>query len=194
MIEISGYDSLNSAGCRCAEAMCSVSRADHCSAFQSESPSALLSEIGNPFSWTRFLASRRGDLEEDKLLPLGMRADQDTIRILINVTFWRYLAFFNISNQFEFYAPLGSHFTGSLRNLTTDILLIKIDVNTHIYYYFFNHFIFLVLNCCLDKDIQFNFRKTWTYQLSFKPTKARLEYESNGFLKLIIYRLYDIDK
>ena len=25
--------------------------------FQSESPSALLSEIGNPFSWTRFLAS-----------------------------------------------------------------------------------------------------------------------------------------
>lgn len=39
--------------------------------FQSESPSALLSEIGNPFSWTRFLASsQRGDREDDTLLPL----------------------------------------------------------------------------------------------------------------------------
>lgn len=39
--------------------------------FQSESPSALLSEIGNPLSWTRFLASsQRGDGEDDTLLPL----------------------------------------------------------------------------------------------------------------------------
>lgn len=38
--------------------------------FQSESPSALLSEIGNPFSWTRFLASRRRDRKGDMLLAL----------------------------------------------------------------------------------------------------------------------------
>lgn len=38
--------------------------------FQSESPSALLSEIGNPFSWTRFLAPRGEDREDDKLQAL----------------------------------------------------------------------------------------------------------------------------
>lgn len=51
--------------------------------FQSESPSALLSEIGNPFSWTRFLASLRGVRGEDTLralsrgwtgTPLGLNA------------------------------------------------------------------------------------------------------------------------
>lgn len=39
--------------------------------FQSGSPSALLSEIGNPFSWTRFLAPDRRDRTEDA--PKGIR-------------------------------------------------------------------------------------------------------------------------
>lgn len=41
--------------------------------FQSESPSALLSEIGNPFSWTRFLASSRGDRKGDMLQALDCK-------------------------------------------------------------------------------------------------------------------------
>lgn len=40
--------------------------------FQSESPSALLSEIGNPFSWTRFLASSR-DCKGDMLQALDCK-------------------------------------------------------------------------------------------------------------------------
>lgn len=46
---------------------CRVSRASIVQSFQSESPSALLSEIGNPFSWTRFLASPRGAGEDHVL-------------------------------------------------------------------------------------------------------------------------------
>lgn len=48
--------------------------------FQSESPSALLSEIGNPFSWTRFLASRGGDGRDEALSCNRLRLERDTIR------------------------------------------------------------------------------------------------------------------
>lgn len=46
---------------------CSVKGQSFAEPLASESPSALLSEIGNPFSWTRFLASCRGDRKDDML-------------------------------------------------------------------------------------------------------------------------------
>lgn len=53
--------------------------------FQSESPSALLSEIGNPFSWTRFLASSgRGDRGDWALLPLEPYWTRTQLGVLIN--------------------------------------------------------------------------------------------------------------
>lgn len=55
--------------------------------FQSESPSPLLSEIGNPFSWTRFLASSR-DCKGDMLQALDCKWTR------IQLEFW--------SSVFEF--------------------------------------------------------------------------------------------
>lgn len=53
--------------------------------FQSESPSALLSEIGNPFSWTRFLApARRGDRGDWALLPQDPDSTRTQLGFLIH--------------------------------------------------------------------------------------------------------------
>lgn len=55
--------------------------------FQSESPSALLSEIGNPFSWTRFLASSQRDREDDTLLPLDCNWNGTQLGFIL-ISFW----------------------------------------------------------------------------------------------------------
>ncbi len=81
------YNSLNCGGCRCPRGGDAPSPGQSIvQPFQSESPSALLSEIGNPFSWTRFLASRRGDRKGDMLLAL----DCDWTRIQLGFKFFNF--------------------------------------------------------------------------------------------------------
>lgn len=61
--------------------------------FQSESPSALLSEIGNPFSWTRFLASSWGDRKDDRLQALYSKWTRIQLgfkTILTLMEFWEF--------------------------------------------------------------------------------------------------------
>lgn len=53
--------------------------------FQSERPSALLSEIGNPFSWTRFLASCRGDRKDDMLYALDSHCTRTQFGLFIDL-------------------------------------------------------------------------------------------------------------
>lgn len=103
------------------------------SLFQSESPSALLSEIGNPFSWTRFLASRRGDRREDMLLPLGSDWTGTQLgcffffkSIFLLLRFWPFssLVFLFYRNVF-FWSTLQHHL--SILWDPNDWFLLKID-------------------------------------------------------------------
>lgn len=91
--------------------------------FQSESPSALLSEIGNPFSWTRFLASaERGDRKRRHASSIRLELDEDAIRIFnqfllpplrFGANLSRFFFFSNISFEFEW-----SVFTASPADFT----------------------------------------------------------------------------
>lgn len=120
---------------------CSVSRAEYSrSSFQSQSPSALLSEIGNPFSWTRFLARRRRDRHDNTLyapdsgraaIQLGFQSVLAFITFRFVYTFVTILNFFTILKEID-----HSYMSFHPQNEFTKSRLITMRNNFNFYFYF----------------------------------------------------------